>query len=103
MNSKWFSALNFGAILGCGLIAGSFYAFSTFVMQALAQLPPSAGIAAMQSINIVVINGLFLGAFFGTAIACFILTSFAVRAWRQPRAACLISGSFHAYPVASQI
>ena len=94
MNSKWFFALNFGAMLGCGLVAGIFYAFSTFVMQALAQLPPAAGIAAMQSINLVVINRLFLGVFFGTAIACFVLSGFAVPTWRQPRAACLINGSF---------
>ena len=41
----WFSAL------GCGLIAGVFFAFSAFVMKALALLPPAQGIAAMQSIN----------------------------------------------------
>ena len=29
-----------------------FFAFSTFVMQALARLPPPQGIAAMQSINV---------------------------------------------------
>jgi len=37
------------AALGCGLIAGVFFAFSTFVMKALARLPTSHGIAAMQS------------------------------------------------------
>lgn len=58
------------AILGCGLIAGVFYAFSAFVMGALKRLPSEQGIAAMQSINIVVINVWFLGAFFGTAIVC---------------------------------
>lgn len=39
------------AALGCGLIAGVFFAFSTFVMSALARLQPAQGIAAMQSIN----------------------------------------------------
>jgi uncharacterized membrane protein len=42
--------------LGCGLMAGFFFAFSACVMKALARLAPSAGIAAMQSINVVVIN-----------------------------------------------
>ena len=37
--------------LGCGLIAGAFFAFSSFVMPALKRLPPAHGIAAMQSIN----------------------------------------------------
>ena len=37
--------------LGCGLNAGVFFAFSTFVMPALKRLPAAQGIAAMQSIN----------------------------------------------------
>lgn len=54
------------AALGAGLTAGVFFAFSSFVMAALARLPAAQGIAAMQSINIVVINPIFLGTFFGT-------------------------------------
>ena len=56
--------------LGAGLIGGVFYAFSTFVMGALRRLPAEQGIAAMQSINVVVINPLFLGRFMGTALLC---------------------------------
>lgn len=56
--------------LGCGLVAGAFFAFSTFVMKALGNLPPPQGIAAMQSINVVVINRWFMTALFGTALAC---------------------------------
>jgi len=59
--------------LGCGLVAGVFFAFSTFIMKALARLPAPQGIAAMQSINIVVINPAFMGALFGTAILCIAL------------------------------
>ena len=42
--------------LGCCLVAGVFFAFSSFVMNALARLPLQQGITAMQSINIAVIN-----------------------------------------------
>lgn len=56
--------------LGAGLVAGVFYAFSTFVMKALGRLPAGQGIAAMQSINIVVINPWFMAALFGTALLC---------------------------------
>lgn len=56
--------------VGCGLIGGVFFAFSTFIMKALARLPAPQGIAAMQSINLVVINPLFLGALFGTGLLC---------------------------------
>jgi uncharacterized membrane protein len=45
-------ALKIVSAFGCALIAGVFFAFSTFVMSALARLQPAMGIAAMQSINI---------------------------------------------------
>jgi uncharacterized membrane protein len=44
--------------LGCGLMAGFFFAFSAFVMKALARHSAAEGIAAMQSINVAVINPL---------------------------------------------
>lgn len=53
--------------LGAGLVGGVFFAFSAFVMKALAGLPPAQGVAAMQRINAVVLNPLFLGLFVGTA------------------------------------
>ena len=56
------------ALLGSALVGGVFFAFSSFVMKALARVPSSEGIAAMQSINVVVINPSFLGAFIGTAL-----------------------------------
>lgn len=49
------------------LIGGVFFAFSVFVMRALAGMPPAQGILAMQRINVTVIHPLFLGAFFGAA------------------------------------
>ncbi len=36
-------ALTFVAAIGCGLVAGIFFAFSTFVMKALARIPPGDG------------------------------------------------------------
>lgn len=54
--------------IGAGTVGGVFFAFSTFVMKALAQLPASQGIAAMQRINVTVLNPLFLGVFMGTAL-----------------------------------
>lgn len=59
--------LPFLVCLGAALVGGVFFAFSTFVMKALAQLPAGQGIAAMQRINIVVLNPIFLGVFVGTA------------------------------------
>jgi uncharacterized membrane protein len=62
-----------GAV-GCGLMAGFFFAFSILVMQALGRLAPERGIAAMQTINVVVINPWFLVTFFGTAVLCVVAT-----------------------------
>ncbi|MET0378686.1 MAG: hypothetical protein ABW049_06795, partial [Spongiibacteraceae bacterium] len=61
------------AALGCALVGGVFFAFSTFVMKALAQLPTVHSITAMQRINVVVLNPLFLGAFIGTTLLCVVL------------------------------
>jgi uncharacterized membrane protein len=76
-------ALKLLAALGCGLVAGVFFAFSTFVMPALARLQPAQGIAAMQSINITAINPLFMTALFGTAAICLFLSVASLLKWHQ--------------------
>ncbi len=86
-------ALTLAAALGCGLIAGVFFAFSAFVMGALARLPAAHGIAAMQSINVVVINPAFLGVFFGTAVLCIVLIVAALITWGETGAICLLVGA----------
>jgi uncharacterized membrane protein len=68
----WFSAI------GCGLIGGLYFAFSTFIMAALGRIPEPAGIAAMQSINEVILRSLFMPVFFGTTIAGLVLAVLAL-------------------------
>jgi uncharacterized membrane protein len=79
--------------LGCGLVAGVFFAFSTFVMSALARLQPKDGIVAMQSINITAINPWFMAALFGTAAACLFLAISSLLKWQQPGTIYLLVGS----------
>ena len=81
------------AALGCGLVAGVFFAFSAFVMKALHRLPPGDGIAAMQSINVAVLNPWFLGAFLGTAAACLVAFVISLFRWHQPPAGYLFGGA----------
>lgn len=81
------------AALGAGLTAGVFFAFSTFVMPALARLPPHEGIAAMQSINIVVLNRWFLGVFVGTGCLSIVLAVAALVRWSSPGSAFLFVGA----------
>jgi len=81
------------AALGCGLMAGVFFAFSAFVMKALGRLPSADGIAAMQSINIAIINPVFLAAFLGTAAACVLAIISSLLRWHDPSAVYLLFGS----------
>jgi len=78
--------------VGAGLVAGIFFAFSSFVMRALARLPPGQGIAAMQSINITVINPVFMTAFLGTAVACAVLVVVSLLDWYRPGSGFLLTG-----------
>lgn len=79
--------------LGCGLVAGFFFAFSICVMKALGKLPPAQGIAAMQTINVVVINPWFLTPFFGTAVTCMFLMIASLPRWHDPRSRYWLAGS----------
>ncbi len=82
-------AATLATALGCGLIAGVFFAFSTFVMPALKRLPPAHGIAAMQSINKLAVTPAFMTALFGTAVACLGLVAWVV-IWSGERPAALV-------------
>ena len=86
-------ALTIVSALGCGLVGGAFFAFSTFVMNALARLPAAQGIAAMQLINVMVINPLCGAVFLGTAAACVLLGISSLLRWREPGAAYILAGS----------
>jgi uncharacterized membrane protein len=79
--------------LGCGLIAGAFFAFSSFVMGALGKLPAGQGIAAMQSINVVVINPIFLGVLFGTAALALFLGLGAIWQLGDPGAVWIVAAA----------
>ncbi|AFY36891.1 hypothetical protein Lepto7376_0458 [[Leptolyngbya] sp. PCC 7376] len=89
----WRSPLILFAAVGCAVSGGIFYAFSTFVMQALGEQPSASGIATMQSINITVINPLFMAAFFLPAVASLILAIAALRDWSNPNSSYLLIGS----------
>jgi uncharacterized membrane protein len=78
--------------IGCGVIAGVFFAFSTFVIKALAALPTAQGIAAMQSINVTVLNAWFLATFLGTGMLCLLATVSSFLAWPKSAALYVLAG-----------
>ena len=81
------------ALLGSALVGGIFFAFSSFIMKALAGVPSAEGIGAMQSINVVVINPWFLGAFFGTAVLSLVAGGLALAGWGSPSASLFLGGA----------
>jgi len=90
MADRYVNALILLSALGSGLVAGVFFAFSSFVMKALGRLPAYEGIAAMQSINVVVINPAFLGVMLGTAALCAVLVLVSLLNWGDQRSASLL-------------
>ncbi|MHC1549318.1 anthrone oxygenase family protein [Phyllobacterium sp. K27] len=86
-------ALTVIAALGSGIMAGLFFAFSSFIMTAFSKLPPEQGIAAMNSINATILNATFGIAFFGTALLCIALGVISVLRWTDPGSAWLLIGS----------
>jgi uncharacterized membrane protein len=85
--------LSLASALGAGLIAGVFFAFSNFVMPALSRLPAAQGVAAMQSINVVVLNRTFLSLFAGTAVLSAILAAISLFNWSFAGSQLRIAGS----------
>jgi uncharacterized membrane protein len=87
------TALALVAVIGCGAMGGVFFTFSSFVMPALKRLRPSAGIEAMQSINVTAVRAPFMIALFGTALICLVIAVLSVRDLGDRRSALMFAGS----------
>ena len=93
MANELISTVAVSTTLGAALVAGIFFAFSTFVMTALSRLLPEQGIAAMQSINVAVLNPWFFAVFLGTALGSIALALLGIFYWGAPGSTYLVSGS----------
>src|SRR3546814_20369413 len=67
------TGMSFAAAFGAALVGGVFFGFSNFVMAGLGRMPSEQGVAAMNSINVTVINPGFMTALFGTGLLCLIV------------------------------
>lgn len=79
--------------LGCGLMSGALYAFSSFVMAGLGRMPTDQGMAAMQSINVTAVRPPFMLGFFGTAAASVAVSVVAVANWDRAPSVWLLAGA----------
>jgi uncharacterized membrane protein len=85
-------ALTLVAALGCGLAAGVFFAFSTFVMKGLGRLPETHGMAAMQAINVAAPSFAFMLVLLGTALVCVALVAWGMIELGEAFGPYLVSG-----------
>lgn len=82
----WFSAI------GCGLLAGTYFAFSTFIMTALGRIEPFHAISAMNSINSTILRSLFMPLFFGTTLASAVLAIIGLLRRSEPSGIAMLAG-----------
>jgi uncharacterized membrane protein len=82
----WFSAI------GCGLLAGLYFAFSAFIMTALGRIDQAAGISAMNAINVDIVRSLFMPLFLGSTLASAALAVMAMLRWGEPGAMPMLAG-----------
>lgn len=84
--------------IGSGTVGGVFFAFSSFVMKALAERPAVHGIGAMQRINIDVINPMFLCVFLGSAMISLFAVVLSIMTWSSADAPLLLAaGLFYLF------
>lgn len=75
--------LSISIAVGCGVVSGILFDFSSFVMQSLLEIPDASAIKAMQAINRRIQNPLFFLFFMGTALASVAFLVLSYTKWRQ--------------------
>lgn len=83
MSSAIATALLWAAALSSGLIAGVYFSFSGFIMQALRTMDTAQSITAMNAINEKILRSLFMPLFFGSALISVLLIVVAVVSWGE--------------------
>lgn len=79
--------------VGVGLVAGVWFAFSSFVTQGLDRAPEREAVIAMQGINQTAVTPLFMLAFLGTALLCVALIVWGGLNLSEARAKLAIGGA----------
>lgn len=89
----WWDLLMGACAVGCGVVAGVFFVFSTFVMQGLGRMAASEGMRAMQAISITAVRPALMGLMFGTAGLCVAAAVWSLMRWGQGGAVWAIGGA----------
>lgn len=92
-NVRWLPLACVLVAVGCGAAGGVFFAFSTFVMPALARLPSVQGVAAMNAMSVAAVTPLFMLLLFGVAAGCLAALPLAWKTLPAFPALCAVAGS----------
>ncbi|HEX8056281.1 MAG TPA: anthrone oxygenase family protein [Novosphingobium sp.] len=93
MQSVLIVAMLWISALCCALMAGLYFAFSTFIMRALGRIDRSAAIAAMNAINVDIQRSLFMPIFLGSTLIAAVLVVVTLLDLAAPYAAPALMGS----------
>jgi uncharacterized membrane protein len=85
-------ALLWSSAIGCGLMAGVYFAFSAFIMTSLGRIAPAAGVAAMNATNVDIVKSPFILAFLVTTLTAAGLAILGVTRRGQPGSALMVMG-----------
>ena len=83
MSSSIITALLWTAALSSGLIAGVYFAFSGFIMQAFKKIDTTQSITAMNAINEIILRSLFMPLFFGSTLISVLLIIVTLVNWEE--------------------
>ena len=84
-------ALLWIAAISAGLMAGVYFAFSSFIMRSLDRLDAADAADAMNVINEVILRSCFMPLFFGSSLLYLLLTVQAILDWSDPNAPLLLT------------
>lgn len=78
--------------LTCALMAGTYFAFSTFIMTALSRVAGAGGVATMQEVNLVIVRSPFIVLFFASTLMAATLAIIGLFDLGQTRGVALLAG-----------
>jgi len=91
--SELITVIIIASISGAGIVTGLLFAFSNFIMRALADLPLDKGMFVMQRINEKIINPVFLVLFLGTPVLCSVIAVSSGQNINEPGSLFLLVGA----------
>lgn len=80
------------SVIGCGLLAGVFFAFSAFMMASLGRIAPASGMAAMNAFTIDIVKSPFMPVFIRSTLTSASLAVLGGVRWGQPGSTSMIAG-----------